>query len=163
MPAVQSFSCPDDLLPGASFTDRYAVVIDGQALDAITAAERALADGPAWVGRLMALRNLLVKPFGLKTGAADLQPHQRRVGMFPVISQTASRVVLGLDDRHLDFRLLVEVKELGEGRQEVSASTLVAPHNRLGRVYLAIVMPFHRAIVPAMLARLLRPGGRAKV
>ncbi len=156
MPAVQSFSNPNEFLPGASFADRYAVVIEGQAFDAITAAERAILDGPAWVGRLLALRNLLVRPFGLKTGAADPQSHQRRVGMFPVISQTASRVVLGLDDRHLDFRLLVDVKDLGEGRQEVSASTLVAPHNLLGRVYLAIVMPFHRIIVPAMLARVSR-------
>ncbi|MEI5681869.1 DUF2867 domain-containing protein [Mesorhizobium sp. CGMCC 1.15528] len=156
MPAVQSFPKSGELLPGASFADRYAVVIDGQAFDAITAAERAILNGPAWVSRLLALRNLLVKPFGLKTGGVDLQPHQRQVGMFPVISQTASRVVLGLDDRHLDFRLLVDVKELGEGRQEVSASTLVAPHNWLGRVYLAIIMPFHRIIVPAMLARVGR-------
>lgn len=153
MPVVHCLSDADELLPGTSFADRYAVVVSGQALDAMTSAERAIVKVPAWIGRLMMLRNLVVRPFGLKTGHADLPPRQRRVGMFPVISEAPARVVLGLDDRHLDFRLVVEVKEMGGGRQEVSATTLVRPHNWFGRIYLAVVMPFHRIIVPAMLAR----------
>ncbi len=44
--------------------------------------------------------------------------------------------------------------ELGEARQRISATTLVETHNLLGRLYLAIVKPFHRMIVPAMLAQL---------
>ncbi|WP_348626172.1 MULTISPECIES: DUF2867 domain-containing protein [unclassified Mesorhizobium] len=63
--------------------------------------------------------------------------------------------MLGLDDRHLDFRLLVEVRDLGMTCQEVAATTIVKTHNWLGRAYLAIVMPFHRIIVPAMLAQVL--------
>lgn len=63
--------------------------------------------------------------------------------------------MLGLDDRHLDFRIVVEVTELGAGRQEVAASTIVKTHNLLGRTYLAVVKPFHRIIVPAMLAQVL--------
>ncbi|GAA4123833.1 DUF2867 domain-containing protein [Aminobacter aganoensis] len=153
MPVVQCLSDTDEILPGTSFADRYAVVVGGQSLDAMTSAERAIVNGPAWIGRLMMLRNLLVRPFGLKTGHGDLPPKQKLVGMFPVISEAPERMVLGLDDRHLDFRLLVEVRELGAGRQEVSATTLVRPHNRFGRIYLAVVMPFHRIIVPAMLAR----------
>lgn len=62
--------------------------------------------------------------------------------------------MLGLDDRHLDFRIVVEVTELGAGRQ-VAASTIVKTHNLLGRTYLAVVKPFHRIIVPAMLAQVL--------
>lgn len=154
MPVVQCLSNTDEFLPGTRFADRYAVVVGGQSLDAMTSAERAIVNGPAWIGRLMMLRNLLVRPFGLKTGHGDLPPKQKRVGMFPVISEAPERVVLGLDDRHLDFRLLVEVRELGAERQEVSATTLVRPHNRFGRIYLAVVTPFHRIIVPAMLARL---------
>jgi hypothetical protein len=110
MPVVQRLSSADELLPGASFTDRFAVVVSGQSLDAVTAAERAFRDRPAWINRLMVLRNLMVRPFGLKTRAADLPPQQKRMGMLPVYSQSASRVVLGLDDRHLDFRLVGWVK-----------------------------------------------------
>jgi hypothetical protein len=35
--------------------------------------------------------------------------------------------------------------------RRVTATTLVLTHNLLGRVYLAIILPFHRLIVPAML------------
>ena len=103
----------------------------------------------------MAVRNLAVKPFGLKTAPDETSPPRIRIGAFPVISQSAAKVVLGLDDRHLDFRVLVEVEEFGMGRQVVSASTIVKTHNLLGRAYLAIVKPFHRIIVPAMLAQVV--------
>lgn len=108
---------------------------------------------PAWIRWLMALRNLVVLPFGLKTGPTDIPAGQEQIGFFPLLDESPSTVVLGLDDRHLDFRLLVEVGELGGGRQSISATTFVATHNLLGRAYLSIVMPFHRIIVPAMLSR----------
>lgn len=140
-------------LPGASFSDRYQRIVEGRGLDAIGAAELAFSRSPAWVSTLMALRNALVRPFGLKGTSNDLPPKLRRIGIFPLISHTPSHAVLGLDDRHLDFRVVIEIKELGEGRQQVSAATLVRPHNLYGRMYLAAVLPFHRLIVPAMLDR----------
>lgn len=144
-----------DALAGAQFADRYVLVTEGLSLTALGAAERALGQTPRWVGRLMALRNLAVRPFRLKTGLEPALLPDGRVGIFPLISQFPGKVVLGLDDRHLDFRVLVEVRDLGMGRQEVAASTIVKTHNWLGRVYLAIVMPFHRIVVPAMLAQIL--------
>ncbi|MFE0017266.1 DUF2867 domain-containing protein [Mesorhizobium sp. NPDC059054] len=150
---MHDLSKPRDILPAAQFFDCYSIEVDGQHLDARCAAERVMLRRPAWIGWLMALRNLMVRPFGLKTGPADMPAGQKRIGLFPLIDESPSVVVLGLDDRHLDFRLLVEVNELGSGRQSVSASTFVATHNLLGRAYLAIVMPFHRVIVPAMLSR----------
>lgn len=150
---MHDLSRPHDILPAAQFFDRYSIEVDGQNLDARTAAARVMLRRPAWIGWLMALRNLMVRPFGLKAGPTDIPAGQEQIGFFPLIDETPSAVVLGLDDRHLDFRLLVEVDELGGGRQSVSASTFVATHNLLGRAYLAIVMPFHRVIVPAMLSR----------
>lgn len=154
-PTAQTFPDPEGALAGAQFADRYVLTTDGLALTAIGAAERVLGRTPRWVGWLMLLRNLAVRPFGLKTGVErDVLP-EGRVGIFPLISQAPGRIVLGLDDRHLDFRLLVEVNDLGAGRQEVAASTIVKTHNLLGRTYLAVVKPFHRIIVPAMLAQVL--------
>ena len=146
---------PNEALAGAQFADRYVLITEGLALTAINAAERALGRTPLWVGRLMALRNFAVRPFRLKTGLEPAVLPDGRIGIFPLISQVPGKVVLGLDDRHLDFRVLVEVRELGMGRQEVAASTVVKTHNWLGRAYLAIVKPFHRIIVPAMLAQIL--------
>lgn len=155
MAAVQGLSDYAGILPGADFVDRYAIEIDGARLDARKAAERVMARKPAWIDWLLSLRNVLVRPFGLKTGPADMPAGQERIGLFPLISESPSTVVLGLDDRHLDFRLVVEVEALAGGRQSVSVSTPIARHNLLGRAYLAVVMPFHRVIVPAMLARVV--------
>lgn len=144
------------LLPGAQFADQFAIRIAGAALDAETAARRALGRSPGWIRWLMAWRNRLVKPFGLKTGPGKDDPLPARIGTFPVVSRGADHVLLGLNDKHLDFRILVEVTDLGGGEQEVSALTLVETHNVLGRLYLAVVMPFHKLIVPAMLAQVSR-------
>ncbi|WP_319945946.1 DUF2867 domain-containing protein [Mesorhizobium sp. AR07] len=131
------------------------LVTDGLSLTALGAAERALGRTPRWVSWLTALRNFAVRPFRLKTGLEPAVLPYGRIGIFPLISQFPGKVVLGLDDRHLDFRVLVEVRELGMGRQEVALSTIVKTHNRLGRIYLAIIMPFHRIVAPAMLAQIL--------
>jgi hypothetical protein len=95
------------------------------------------------------LRNLAVTPFGLKRGAPT---GAERIGIFPVVSASPDRVVMGFDDVHLDFRVVVDVAPEGSRRQ-VTATTFVRTRNRLGRLYLAAVKPFHRAIVPAMLAQ----------
>ena len=148
-----------DLLPGADFADAFSFVVDDPALDAVTAAHRAIDHPPAWISRLMALRDFLVRPLGLLTRHDQELVRRNRIGAFPVLSQTAERVVMGLDDRHLDFRLSVDVRRLDERRREVVATTLVKTHNRLGRTYLAAILPFHRRIVPGLMAKAARQAG----
>jgi hypothetical protein len=137
------------LLTGAQFSDAFTVTIDGAAFPARHAAERMLGRSPRWIRALMALRDYLVTPFGLKK-SPSAATYADTVGIFPVLSDTPNRLVAGFDDAHLDFRFVVDVASSGEG-QRVIATTLVLTHNRLGRVYLAIIMPFHRLIVRAML------------
>jgi hypothetical protein len=138
------------LLAGAQFIDAYSIAIGDAALDARRAAEKMLARGPRWIAALLALRNYLVTPFGLKTSAPSEVGASDLVGIFPIASQTPDRLVAGLNDRHLDFRLVVDVAACGHG-QRVTATTLVRTHNLLGRIYLAIILPFHRLVVRAML------------
>ena len=138
------------LLAGAQFVDAYSIMIEGAALDARQAAEKMLARAPRWIGALLALRNFLVAPFGLKTSAPDEPGARDTIGIFPVVDQTPYRLVAGLYDKHLDFRLVVDVASAGH-TQRVTATTLVLTHNLLGRTYLAIIRPFHRLVVPAML------------
>jgi Protein of unknown function (DUF2867) len=138
------------LLAGAQFSDAFSVLVDDATLDARHAAEKMLGRSPRWIERLLALRNFLITPFGLKkpvrarTGASDT------IGIFPVVSETPGRLVAGLNDRHLDFRVVVDVVTSGHS-QRVTATTLVLTHNWLGRVYLAVIMPFHRLVVRALL------------
>ena len=69
---------------------------------------------------------------------------------------TENQIVMGLDDRPLDFRLCVDGRDIGAGQQSVTAATVLKPHNRLGRAYLTAVLPFHRLIARTMLAQLGR-------
>jgi hypothetical protein len=76
------------------------------------------------------------------------------IGIFPVVSQTPDRLIAGFNDHHLDFRLVIDVTGPGDLRQ-VTATTLVKTHNWLGRIYLSIILPFHRLIVPALLRQIV--------
>jgi hypothetical protein len=137
-----------DTLPRASslwplhqpgdFLDCYSVA---SSLSPREAAARGLAL-PGWAGGLLWLRNSLVRPLGLKTGTEGAP-------IFPVAHETADEIILGIDDRHLDFRI-------GLIRQDgrLFMSTWVRPHNLWGRAYLAAVMPFHILISRGAVARM---------
>jgi hypothetical protein len=141
-----------DTLPAASslwslhqpgdFLDCYSVA---STLSPREAATRGLAF-PGWVLALLALRNGILRPFGLKTGAGPATPS---VGIFPVLKDDGQELVLGLDDRHLNFRI-------GLIRQDgrLYMSSWVRPHNTFGRAYLALVMPFHILITRGAVARM---------
>src|SRR5262245_30445602 len=130
------------LLPGTQMGDAYRLIVDDLAVDATTAATRIFSRAPTWIRGLMALRNRLVAPLGLKTSAPLQQDSPRRIGLFPVITAAPDRVLLGLDDKHLDFRIAVDVMPLGRRQRQITTTPLVQTHNPLGRVYLAIVLPF---------------------
>lgn len=148
------------LLAGAQFVDAYTLTIDDPSLDARGAAERMFATRPPWISGLMAVRNFLVSPFGLKTSAPRTGGRRDVVGFFPVISQSPGRIVTGFDDKHLDFRVIVDIAP-AERTRRVRATTLVRTHNAQGRLYLATVLPFHRLIVPSMMRQLLRSQPKA--
>jgi hypothetical protein len=141
---------PAAVLAGAQFMDAYRLEVDGAALDARQAAMRMMARAPRWVDALVTLRNIIVAPFGLKTSGATERLPRDIIGIFPVVSETPERLVAGFNDKHLDFRVVVDVATSGQ-RQSVTATTLVMTHNWLGRMYLTTIMPFHRLVVRAML------------
>src|SRR6185369_8149356 len=87
----------DVLLAGAQFADAFRVALAGRTLDARQAAERMMAHPPRWVQRLIAVRNALVAPFGLKTSGASGSATGDAIGIFPVLSETPDRLVAGFD------------------------------------------------------------------
>jgi Protein of unknown function (DUF2867) len=141
---------PNTLLAGAQFVDAFRIEVDDRALDARQAAERMIGRQPRWAKTLLTLRNILVTPFGLKTSGASTTAPREMIGIFPIVSERPDRLVAGFNDKHLDFRLVVDVATSGT-RRNVTATTLVLTHNWLGRTYLAIILPFHRLIVRTLL------------
>lgn len=117
------------------------------------AVRTALNHMPGWVRWLMDIRNRIVGPLGLKAGKhsrkgeagedAPLEmsaPSERIV--FTVRERYENEIILGEDDRHLDFRVSVF-------RTPVAwyVATWVHPHAWYGWLYLYAIMPFHKAIM----------------
>ena len=139
-------------LPDQNFCDAFSARAPEKLL-AIEAARKIMASAPNWVLQLLALRNKLARLVGLKGEPPEMPKSIEVLGMFPVVSQTPDCVVLGFNDKHLDFRIVIETKP-GNGTQtDVSLATAVKWHNIWGRLYLAVIMPFHKLIVRTMLAR----------
>jgi hypothetical protein len=147
---------PGVVLEGAQFADAFRVTVDGINVDARRAAEKMFARNPGWIDALLRLRNVLVRPFGLKASGLGEPAPGGMIGLFPVISETPERLVAGFGDRHLDFRVVVDVETFPRGRQ-ITATTLVKTHNLLGRAYLAVVLPFHRVVVRSLLRNAFLP------
>jgi hypothetical protein len=143
------------LLSGAQFIDAFRIDLTGPTIDARGAAERMMAKSARWIETLMSLRNMIVAPFGLKTSGHTENPPRETIGLFPILMQTPDRLVAGFNDKHLDFRVVVDVTAAPDTGQQVTATTLVRTHNLFGRIYLAVITPFHRLIVPAMLRKIV--------
>lgn len=144
---------PADDLPGANWADRNHLVVPRQGVTAEEAARLALEDGmPAWVGGLMRLRNLLGRIVGLRSAGHGVgNGGMPSVGGFPIVSQTPTKLVLGFDDWHLDFRIVVETTTVAQGT-DVSVATLVKRKNWFGKAYIVLITPFHVLIVRRSLA-----------
>lgn len=102
---------------------------------------------PGWADALLSLRNAIVRPFGLKSDNTATGEG----AIFPIEHDSAEELILGTDDKHLNFRICVMQHE---GR--VHMATWVHPHNLMGRAYLAAVMPFHVLIVRNAMGRIAR-------
>jgi hypothetical protein len=117
-----------------------------------------------WVGSLMAVRDAVVGRFGLKTArqltSLGAQSKTGRLGIFKIYGTSPTEVVVGEDDKHLDFRLsvLCTAQPSQGGKRHLTLSTVVHCHNRLGRLYILVIAPFHRLVVQSSLRRAARMG-----
>jgi len=153
-PVLPEDSLAAQALPSIDYLDVFSTPVDSDAtLDEV--ARRLLLGQPP---RLMRLRDALVRPFGLKTSPKGSRPALRlvpgeRIGIFRLYARSAHELLLGEDDRHLDFRLCLRV--LGDGT--ATLATLVHFHNFIGRAYFFLIRPFHALIVKGMLRRATAP------
>lgn len=147
-------------LPRIDYADAYQVALpDTLPVDLDNLHRYVLAATPAWARQLMRLRDALVRLAGLKTVGAEgpgrgghpLRPGGSQ-GLFQIFERTDDEVITGGDDRHLDFRVSILCPQ-GRTPHTLTVTTAVQFHNRFGRLYFALIGPFHRLIVPAMLRR----------
>lgn len=139
-------------LPGAEFADAFALESPQLPKDARVVASHVLGNRPSWVSLLMAIRNAAVRPFGLKAPEMD-RISESMIGVFPVIEASGKLVVMGFDDTHLDFRVIVTITEGDDRHNQAILTTLVRTKSLAGRAYLTVIKPAHRRIVRALLAQ----------
>ena len=123
---------------------------------------------PKWVENLMNLRNKIAIIFGLKTDPKAGNKKQQldnfkcekgeQLGLFKVLDKTETEVILGENDKHLDFRvsLFLENASVNPQNKKIIISTAVVFNNWFGELYFLPVRPFHRLIVPKMLKGIIK-------
>ncbi len=146
--AVPPSPMAERTMPRVDYADAFAVALPAHApRDPLALAERVFHSPPPWIKAAMAARNAVVRPFGLKT------PRTTERG-FPLLDRDEREVLLGLDDRHLDFRASILV----DGDTAV-VTTRVRFNSALGRAYFAPVRLVHPFVVKAMMRRVLTSEG----
>lgn len=151
------------------YTDSYrGFFLTERPLSSTDLAKAFFQSGPDWVEKLFAFRNRVVKLFGLKT-PLDSQDKKRllenfrgepgeQLGLFKVFEKTEQEVILGEDDKHLNFRvsLLIHTDGNDGKKKELAISTAVVFNNWMGKLYFLPVRPFHQLIGPTMLKGMIR-------
>lgn len=152
--ALWTYFKPGDFIDCYRATD----VPDGMDMD--TAVRTAIAHMPKWVSLLMDMRNRIVGPMGLKAGAhsrkrahksasdIEVDAHGERI-VFSVQARHEHEIILGEDDRHLDFRVTI----FRDG-SDWYVATWVHPHAWYGWAYLYTILPFHKLIMKVSARRL---------
>lgn len=136
-----------DALPQVDWSDAYRMALrPGAPQD--PEVWRHLLFGTVGHSRLLRLRIAVGHTLRRRTGA-PLGPEDP----FPVLERTPDEVLVGMDDRHLDFRATVTVHQRTVGTTELVVTTAVMLHNAWGRRYLAVIKPFHRRLVPTAMHR----------
>lgn len=119
-----------------------------------TLAEAALNGFPKWAKLLLKIRDGLITPLSLKTSNSMKtdaeQAGREAIGFFPVCSLTDEELIVGVIDSHLTFHMSFLLR-CNDSITELVMANVVQCHNRLGSMYLALVLPWHLVIVNACL------------
>jgi hypothetical protein len=153
----------------ADHSDTFLLTLEGPWLGQWTTAqllefflEGFLTNSPKGVARLMAFRNLLVRPLGLRTSplgcpVSSLLARDSAMALFanrfPVLDQAASadgnraQVLLGANDKHLRFRSCVGVERLSPTQVALTMGTRVRCLNWFGHFYMGAISFVHRRYI----------------
>jgi hypothetical protein len=163
---VEKVSVPKNSLANQSlscihYSDAYKAILPGESAHDVEFITRMfLTTAPSWVSHLMKVRDRIVNLIGLKTSSrSEVQniklEQGSSIGIFRVLNRSSHEILLGEDDRHLNFRVSILVEGVN-GLNYLTVSTVVYYHNWIGKLYFFIVGKVHKVIVPAMLKNIVR-------
>lgn len=148
-----------------NYTDsfQYTIKVSPAQMDILTIGDAFSQPGPKWFEMLFSLRNKIAKLVHLKTPDITNKKQQenyqweigKKAGLFTLYAKTENELILGDDDKHLNFRVSLFMQPATKESSEtiVTVSTLVKLNNWLGKVYFFFVKPLHRMFVPIIMGR----------
>lgn len=123
---------------GADHVDSVSATVTNGTMTVDELFEHIFIHQPPFVQKLLAIRDALVKPLGLKTGATFRDR---------IIERDEEEIIIGSKDKHLSFWVSVYCTQPHRCQQTAAITTVVKYHNFLGKCYFAIIQPFHKLIV----------------
>ena len=149
IPAASSLSQVGDWATWSDCWEAPASRVELSPLELFRAMMRHL---PWWVDPAMDLRDRVGGWVGIRAAgrfAEGPSPEAARpgdkIGIFTVRAVGEQEIVVGDDDRHLDFRMAV--CRYDEDGPKMAVAMVLHTHNLLGRLYMLPVGPIHRHIV----------------
>lgn len=150
----------------ASFADGYSSFTQYKNQSALDTYLSLVKLTPSWVNVLMTIRNKLVSKLGLKDlgHLANFEENKAsseyiigdRVGIFTLVENNNNEVIFEDRDKHLNVKVSCCI-EHQENTLKVTLSTVVEVKNTKGKIYMFLVGPIHKRIVPAILKKLPAP------
>ncbi|PWK17624.1 uncharacterized protein DUF2867 [Arcicella aurantiaca] len=166
---ISSCSIPNKSLllkvfPKIDYADSYSVNLpDSLKINARDATRTFFECSPDWVIYLMKLRDKLVGIVGLKTHKNPTEkPDFKKVqfevgekyGLFEITNHVDGEIIMGADDKHLNFRVSIMINENSNLSQQLIVSTAVVIHNKFGTGYFKIIAPFHQIVVKSFIKKM---------
>jgi hypothetical protein len=154
------------LIESAFFHDAYRAPLSRPRAGVVEVFFAIFGHHPKWMKAALMLRNWLASCFGLQvsTTAEIMRPQMRayysvgeKIGPWPIFYLSEIELIAGRNNKHLDFRLSV-LKEVNGVCSSAVVSTICTTHNAFGKVYLALVIPFHKWGVQRLMSQALAQG-----
>lgn len=135
------------------YADRYAVELP-EPMDAALFCSMILEAAPQWLDLLLSMRDAVVGRLGFNTqernyGQTICLAPGAKFGPLVMQSVSPERVVCGDTDKHLAFLATFETDPLGP---RATFTTEVQFNDKIGRAYFALVKPFHKRVIPALVS-----------
>jgi hypothetical protein len=140
-----------DLIDNCYFHDSWRAPLARPELGIVEVFFALFGHTPVWMKLLLIARNAAAGLVGLETPtvAEIMKPGMRetysvgdKIGPWPIFFIGGNEIVAGRNNKHMDFRLSV-LKADGDPASVV-VSTICTVHNLFGKIYLLVIVPFHR-------------------
>jgi hypothetical protein len=150
------------------YSDSYQTIYTDKSntISSTDIAKAFFSSAPKWSEKLFDLRNKIVSVFGLKTPDKHINREEQlknftcqvgsSLGLFNIYAKTENEVILGEDDKHLNFRISLLKEDNQLENKKLTITTVVEFNNWFGKLYFLPVKPFHKLIVPKMLKGIIK-------